>query len=163
MEARHSCVPCCEVGRVEIEPARPDDDRDAGFEAQSDVRTDGVRAREVDRRIASRRAGLARVDDLVAGLAERRPEYHTDLPRRAVQRDPHQAAFSRSAGLTRSTASANRLSSGPIPATDSRSTVAGVRELRDLVRGHGFEALDHLLRREERVAVTVDLPSLVMR
>ena len=93
VEARHAGLARRGVDGIEIEAGRADDDGHAGCEARLDVRDDGVGAREVDRRVASVRPGRARVDHVVPGLGERRREQRADLPGRAVQRDPHQAAL----------------------------------------------------------------------
>ena len=54
------------VDRVLVEPGRPDDDRDALFEAALDVAHDRLGPGEVDRRVAACGTGHERVDDLMA-------------------------------------------------------------------------------------------------
>ena len=151
VEARHACLAGRRVDRIDVESARSDHDGDALREAGVDVRLDRVGSREVDRDVATTRPRPPRVDRLVPCGAQRRLEERPDLSGCAVQRDAHQAAFSSSAGFTRWTASANRDSSGPIPATERRSGASSASaSSATSSRRHGLEALHDLLGREER-------------
>ena len=113
---------------------------------------DRVGPREVDGRIAARRAPAharrrprARPRRAPA-RARSRPSRRRRRARRVTTR-PSRAA----AGFTRSTASANRRSSGPIPATERRS---GARRASassaTSAGGHRLEALHDLLGRQQR-------------
>ena len=98
MEARDSFFPRGEVGRVQVESGRPDDDWHACSEAARHIRADCVRRREVDRRVAALRPFGTPVDDLVPCGPQGRREQRADLPGAAVQGDPHQAASPRARG-----------------------------------------------------------------
>ena len=151
VEARHSRFPRRSVDGLGVEAARPDHDRDSLGEAGADVLDDRVGAREVDRDVAAGRTLLASVDDLVPGLDQSRLERDADLPGRAVERDPHQAASSTSAALTRPTAAVNRPSSGPMPGDgEPLRREHGVGELGDVLRGDRLESLHDRLRLEQR-------------